>query len=84
MGSVSLDKFIINGGKPLKGEVVISGAKNAAVAIIPAVILADGPCRIENVPNVSDVRILARILVEMGASVNFVNNNTIFLCLQMV
>ncbi len=77
MGSVSLDKFIINGGTPLKGEVVISGAKNAAVAIIPAVILADGPCRIENVPNVSDVRILAKILVEMGASVKFVNNNTI-------
>ena len=43
-----LEKFVVNGGKPLFGEVNISGAKNAAVAIIPAVILCDEPCQIEN------------------------------------
>lgn len=42
-----LDKYVINGGRRLSGEVSVSGAKNAAVAIIPAVVLADGPCRIE-------------------------------------
>lgn len=72
-----LDKFIIKGGKPLKGEVTISGAKNAAVAIIPAVLLSDGPCRLENVPNVSDVKILTKILYEMGASVKYIDKNTI-------
>ncbi|MEG1427372.1 MAG: UDP-N-acetylglucosamine 1-carboxyvinyltransferase [Oscillospiraceae bacterium] len=72
-----MDRFIINGGIPLKGEVTISGAKNAAVAIIPAVILSDGPCRIENIPNVSDVKVLNRILTEMGASVKTIDNNTI-------
>lgn len=77
MGSVKLDKFIIKGGIPLKGEVVISGAKNAAVAIIPAVLLSDGPCRLENVPNVSDVKILTKILYEMGASVEYIDKNTI-------
>ena len=72
-----MDKFVINGGVPLKGEVTISGAKNAAVAIIPAVILADGPCRIENIPNVSDVKTLNRILFEMGATVKQIDKNTI-------
>ena len=60
-----MDKFIIKGGKRLHGEVVISGAKNAAVAIIPAVAMAESPCRIENVPNISDVKLSARILTEM-------------------
>jgi len=61
----------------LRGEVCISGAKNAAVAIIPAVLLADSPCRLENVPNISDVRLSARILTEMGATVRWINKNTI-------
>ena len=52
-----MDKFVIHGGKPLFGEVVISGAKNAAVAIIPAAVMVDGVCRIENIPMVSDVLI---------------------------
>ncbi len=77
MGSVILDKFIIRGGNPLNGEVTISGAKNAAVAIIPAALLAEGPCRIENVPDVSDVKILTEILESMGAEVTFVDRNTI-------
>ena len=75
--SEDLDKFIIKGGKPLIGEVEISGAKNAAVAIIPAAILADGPCILENVPNISDVSIIIRILFEMGASVKMINKTTI-------
>ena len=61
----------IRGGKRLHGEVVISGAKNAAVAIIPAVAMAESPCRIENVPNISDVKLSARILTEMGATVRW-------------
>ena len=57
-----MDKFIINGNKPLRGEVTVSGAKNAVVAIIPATILVNGVCRIENVPQVSDVIIQLEIL----------------------
>ncbi|MBQ8568733.1 MAG: UDP-N-acetylglucosamine 1-carboxyvinyltransferase [Oscillospiraceae bacterium] len=72
-----MDKFIIKGGRPLSGEVEISGAKNAVVAIIPAVILADGPCILENVPQISDVSILLRILYEMGAEVKMLGKNTV-------
>ena len=59
-----MDKFIINGGKRLQGTVNISGAKNAAVAIIPAAILADGPCTLYNVPEINDVSIDLRILTD--------------------
>ena len=52
-----MEKYVISGGVSLKGEVEISGAKNAAVAIIPATILSDGPCVIENIPSISDVSI---------------------------
>ena len=72
-----MEKFIINGGHRLTGEVEISGAKNAAVAIIPAVILADEPCILENVPNINDVSIDLRILRELGAEVTVINNSTI-------
>lgn len=72
-----MDKFIINGGKRLVGTVNISGAKNAAVAIIPAAILADGPCTLYNVPEINDVSIDLRILTEMGADVRILNKNTI-------
>ena len=61
--------YEIKGGKPLHGSVTISGAKNAAVAIIPAAILVRGKCRVENVPDISDVRILLDILRDMGAKV---------------
>ena len=64
-----MDKFVIKGGKPLMGEVTISGAKNAAVAILPAALLVNGKCRIENVPDISDVRILLDIIRGMGARV---------------
>ena len=50
-----MNKYMIHGGHPLFGEVTISGAKNAAVAIIPAALLVDGTCRIENIPQISDV-----------------------------
>ncbi len=70
-----MDKFIIKGGRRLTGEVTISGAKNAAVAILPAVILSDEPCIIENVPSISDVNISLRILEEMGAVVESPANN---------
>lgn len=64
-----MDKFIVKGGRRLNGEVTISGAKNAAVAILPAVILSDEPCIVENVPSISDVNICLCILTEMGAEV---------------
>ena len=62
-------RYEIIGGNPLQGEVTISGAKNAAVAILPAALLVKGVCRIENVPNISDVRILIKILEDMGAKI---------------
>ena len=72
-----LEKIIINGGRPLCGEVTVSGAKNAAVAIIPAVVLCDEPCRVENIPNISDVSLIANILQDMGAMVRRVDKNTL-------
>ena len=70
-------KYEIVGGKPLTGSVVISGAKNAAVAILPAALLVAGTCRIENVPDISDVRILIHILRDMGAKIDYEDTNTI-------
>ncbi|MDR0196714.1 MAG: UDP-N-acetylglucosamine 1-carboxyvinyltransferase [Oscillospiraceae bacterium] len=72
-----MDKLIINGGKKLQGSVQISGAKNAAVAVIPAVILAEAPCVLENVPSISDVTIDLQILREMGADVRVLDKSTI-------
>jgi UDP-N-acetylglucosamine 1-carboxyvinyltransferase len=72
-----LDKFVISGGNRLTGEVDISGAKNAAVAIIPATILADGPCRIENIPDISDVTSIMEILSTLGAKIRHINRTTI-------
>ena len=72
-----MEKFVIKGGRTLNGEVEISGAKNAAVAIIPAVILSDEACVLENVPQISDVSISLRILIEMGADVKFLDKNTV-------
>jgi len=72
-----LKRYIINGGRPLHGEVEISGAKNAAVAIIPAALLVDGVCRIENLPQISDVSTLLSILKEMGAEIRVVNKRTV-------
>ncbi len=70
-------KYVIHGGKPLSGRVTISGAKNAAVAILPATLLVKGTCRIENVPDISDVRLLLQILDEMGAGIRRLSPNTL-------
>ena len=79
-----LEKYVIEGGHPLHGEVAISGAKNAAVAIIPATILAKGPCIIENVPNISDVAIMLKILRDMGASIRMLDKSTVEIDTTMV
>ena len=72
-----MEQYIIHGGTTLRGEVEISGAKNAAVAIIPAALLVKGVCRIENIPQISDTDTLLTILVELGARVSYINKNTI-------
>ncbi len=64
-----MPKYVINGGNRLEGTVTINGAKNAAVAILPAAILVSGKCRVENVPDISDVRIILEILENLGAKV---------------
>ena len=70
-------RYVINGGVSLNGEVTISGAKNAAVAILPAALLVNGKCRIENVPDISDVRILLNMIEGMGALVNRMGNGVV-------
>ena len=72
-----MTKYQIQGGNPLHGTVHISGAKNAAVAIIPAALLVDGTCRIENIPQISDVTLILQILQELGADVRTVNRTTV-------
>ena len=72
-----MTKYVIHGGRPLYGEIEISGAKNAAVAIIPAALLVDGVCRIENIPQISDVTLLLKILQELGADVRTVDRTTV-------
>lgn len=72
-----MEKFVIKGGKSLKGSVHISGAKNAAVAILPAVLLADSPCIIENLPEISDVAAILRVLSQLGADVKVINKSTV-------
>ena len=69
-----MEKFYITGGNRLTGTVTIAGAKNAAVAILPAALLADGPCVIDNLPYIDDVIVLADILTEIGANVNLGRN----------
>ena len=72
-----MDKFVIHGGHRLTGEIEVSGAKNAAVALIPAVLLCDEPCILENVPDISDVSISLRIMSEMGAQVEYLSKTTV-------
>ena len=73
-----MEKFVIHGGKPLHGTVQISGAKNAAVALVAATILCDEPCVLENVPEISDITKCMKILREMGAEVRLLDKNTIY------
>ncbi len=72
-----MENFVITGGHELFGEVNISGAKNAAVAIIPAAILANDVVRIENIPQISDVQLIIEILDTMGAQVRLIKKDTI-------
>ena len=77
MEVIPLDKLVISGPTKLKGEVVISGAKNAAVAILPATLLVNGVCKIENLPNISDVKMSCKILAELGAKITWLSDNEI-------
>ncbi len=67
-------KIIINGGKPLKGEVSVSGGKNSAVAIIPAALMCDDVCYIENIPLIEDVLVLKKMMEKLGADVTIEGN----------
>jgi UDP-N-acetylglucosamine 1-carboxyvinyltransferase len=72
-----LEKFVITGGNALRGRVKIGGAKNAALAIMPASILSDEVCRIKNIPNISDVSLISKILAEINVKVRILNKTTI-------
>ena len=72
-----MTKYIVEGGRPLYGEIQISGAKNAAVAIIPAALMVGGICRIENIPQISDVELLLGILRDMGANIRYLNPHAV-------
>ncbi|MDF0478721.1 UDP-N-acetylglucosamine 1-carboxyvinyltransferase [Vagococcus sp. PNs007] len=72
-----MKKFVINGGNPLKGEVTINGAKNSAVALIPAAILADSPVTLDGMPDISDVHSLKEILEIMGVKVTLKDNQMV-------
>ena len=71
-----MSKYIIRGGTPLNGSVTISGAKNAALAIIPAAIISRGVCRIENIPDITDVTMFLDILLQMGANISDLGGGT--------
>ena len=78
-GDVTVERFVIQGGGRLVGEVPISGAKNAAVAILTATVLAEKPCIIENVPNIRDVSIILKILTDIGAVVQTIDRSTVMI-----
>ena len=72
-----MEKLVITGPTPLKGEVEISGAKNAALAILPATLLINGVCTINNLPNINDVQVFCKILEELGVKIIWSNKNEI-------
>lgn len=72
-----MEKLLIRGGNKLRGDVTISGAKNAAVAILPACLLVKGVCRIENLPDIKDVKLFLRILENLNAEVRYIDKNTV-------
>lgn len=72
-----MEKLIIKGGTPLKGTVKISGAKNAAVAILPATVLLKGKCRIDNLPDISDIKVCCNILEYLGATVKYISSHEV-------
>jgi UDP-N-acetylglucosamine 1-carboxyvinyltransferase len=72
-----LTQYVINGGNPLYGAIEIGGAKNAALAILPATLLIEGECRIDNIPKVTDITVMLEILRDIGASVRLEDNHTV-------
>ncbi len=72
-----MEKFVIHGMKPLNGDIQVSGAKNAAVAVLPAALLLKGECIIENVPNIKDVAVLVDIMRKLGAVVTYIDETTL-------
>ena len=74
-----MEKFIIHGGEPLNGDVTISGMKNSALPILFGTILAKGTCIIDNLPDISDVKDSLEILESVGATVRFINTNTVII-----
>ncbi len=70
-----MEKIIVNGPCRLEGEVTISGAKNAAVAILPATLLVAGKCHLENVPNISDIRAFVKILESLGSKIEYISEH---------
>lgn len=72
-----MEQYIIKGGNPLVGEVVIGGAKNAALGILAAAVMTDGECHIDNVPDVNDTNILLKAMEGIGARVNRKNSNEV-------
>lgn len=74
-----MEKLVINGGTPLKGEVSIIGAKNSAIAILPATLLCKGFCTLHNVPNIIDVRLSCQILEQLGSKITWIDSNSIII-----
>ena len=70
-----MEKFVVHGPCRLTGEVKISGAKNSAVAILPATLLVKGKCHSENVPNISDIRSYIEILESLGSKFEYISPN---------
>ncbi len=70
-------QFVIEGGHPLQGEIVASGNKNAALALLPACLLTDEPIILENVPNIKDVRVMGKLLQHLGAQVDWLDEQTV-------
>ena len=74
------EQYVIRGGKPLEGEVVIAGAKNAALGILAAAVMTDDKVTIENVPYVSDTRTLLKAIENIGATVEYKDKHTVVIC----
>ena len=72
-----MEKLVINGGTSLKGEVSVLGAKNSAIAILPATLLCNGICTLHNVPNIIDVRLSCTILEELGSKLEWIGPNSL-------
>ncbi|MEA4824798.1 MAG: UDP-N-acetylglucosamine 1-carboxyvinyltransferase [Clostridiaceae bacterium] len=72
-----MTKYIIQGGKPLHGQITVSSAKNAAVAILAGVVLAEGPCVIENLPKINDITVQLEILRRLGAKIEMLDDTTV-------